>query len=171
MNVIVENPVGPLALGVSPDNPYKDCPSSVESEEGHRWVYFGETAIQLDEEDIQRALELEKHAGFVKILAIVDMFTGIINATIIGYMASTITVFLSFLGYSGAARYNRGMVIFYLAYQYLMTLARGLVFIYVCQNDPGDTQMMIISPFSLLIQIFITRYVWKFYAALPRFVY
>lgn len=169
MNVVVQNPAGPLNLGVSPDNPYKECPSSTDSDYNTTWVYFGESAVQLDEEDLSRALELERCAGFVRVLTAIDVFMNLLNFVSFGYLFSIIACAVSYVGYHGAMLYRKHMIIGYLTYQCLMTVARIVWMVYVFNNHDNE-YLMAITPISALSQLYITSYVWKFYSMLPNFV-
>ena len=169
MNVVVQNPAGPLSLGVSPDNPYKECPSSTELEYNTTWVYFGDSAVPLDEEDISRALELERRAGSVRVLTAIDVFMNILNFVSFGYIFSILACAVSYIGYHGAMLYRKQMIVGYLTYQFFLTVARFSLMIYVFIGHQNE-YMMIITPISALIQMYITIYVWNFYSILPNFV-
>ena len=165
MNVVVENPAGPLSLGVSGDNPYKNCPASSDS---IKWVYFGEDAVQLDDDDIALVMELEKRASVVRALTAIDFFISLLNFTLYGYVFSVLTCMVSYIGYHGAALYRRSMIIGYLVYQVLLSITRCTMVIYVFKTHT-DTELMVITPISYLLQLYITWYVWKFYSILPNF--
>ena len=170
MAVLVENPLGPLSLGVSSENPYKDCPSSSDNMDDTKWVYFGEHAYQLDNQDITHALELERRSGTVRVLTAIDVFMGILSFTMFGYVPSVLICFISYLGYHGASLYRRGMVIGYLLYQCLLTFTRCCLTVLVFV-DHNNTELMVIAPISFLVQLYITSYVWRFYSILPSFGY
>lgn len=170
MAVLVENPLGPLSLGVSPENPYKDCPASSDNPDDVKWVYFGDSAYQLDNDDITHALELERRSGTVRVLTAIDVFMSILSFTMFGYVLSVLACFVSYMGYHGASLYRRRMVIGYLMYQCLLTIARSCLTILVFV-DHNNTELMVIAPISLAVQMYITRYVWRFYSILPSFGY
>jgi hypothetical protein len=170
MNVVVENPAGPLTLGVSSDNPYKDCPVSSVNSGDTNLVYFGDTVYHLDNEDIEYALELDRRSRGVRILTAIDACVGILNFTLFGYVLSTLVCIVSYFGYHGAALYRRPLIIGYLTYQTALAATRLAMVIYVFQTH-NNTEIMIIAPISLVIQIYITWYVWTFYSLLPKFGY
>ena len=170
MNVVIENPAGPLSLGVSSDNPYKDCPSSTDKSDESKWVYFGDVAVQLDGEDLERALELERRASVVRVLTAIDVFVSMLNFTLYGYVISAATCMVSYIGYHGASLYRRSMIIGYLVYQILLSITRCVMVIYVFRNH-NDTNLMILAPISYLVQLYITWYVGRFYTILPNFGY
>ena len=170
MAVLVENPLGPLSLGVSSENPYKDCPASSDNPDDVKWVYFGDSAYQLDNEDITHALELERRSGIVRTLTAIDVCMGILSFTLLGYVPSVLVCFVSYLGYHGASLYRRRLIIGYLVYQCLLTIARACLTVLVFV-DHHNTELMVIAPISLAVQAYITRYVWRFYSILPSFGY
>ena len=171
MNVVVENPAGPLSLGVSPENPYKDCPASTNEPDGTKWVYFGESAYQLDNEDITHALELDRRSRVVRVLTAIDVCMGILNFTLFGYILSILICLVSYLGYHGATLYRRHLIVGYLTYQFMLTAARVGMVVYVFQEHSNHKELMIIAPISLVVQVYITQYVWSFYKLLPKFGY
>jgi len=171
MNVVVENPAGPLSLGVSPDNPYKDCPVSTNDPNGTKWVYFGESAYHLDNEDVTYALELDRRSDVVRTLTAIDVCMGILNFTLFGYVLSILVCLVSYVGYHGAALYRRHLITGYLTYQIMLTLARLGMVIYVLREHIHHTELMIIAPISFVVQVYITQYVWSFYKMLPKFGY
>ena len=166
MNVVVENPAGPIALGVSSTNPYKDCPPSTDDT---TWVYFGDSAIQIDDADILLALDLERHAGFVRVLTAIDVIMSLLNFVLIGYVFSILTCLVAYIGYHGTVLYRRSMIAVYLVYQCLLTIGRGVLTGYVF-NDHDDQNLLIIAFISFMVQLYITWYVWKFYSMLPKLV-
>ena len=161
MSVVVENPDGPLLLGVSKDNPYKEVPQVPDS--GHP-VYFGETVIFLSNEDVQNALELERRSGVVRILCGIDLFTNMFSFMMTGMLLSMLLSFLSLSGYYGALYYNRRMLIGYMTYQVLLTVAKVAVFIYLLTQGT----FVVYLPILIFIQVYVATYVINFYRILPK---
>lgn len=168
MAVVVENPEGPVFLGVSPDNPYKQIPSEEESEDREQ-VAFGTTVFLIPNRYVQSAIDLEKHSYNVRIFSILDFFMNMFNFVATGYLASMTVSLLSLLGYYGALRYDRSRLIGYMSYQVLLTISRYAIIVIYAVNHQYNHYTYIILPLMALVQTYITWYVISFYRMLPNF--
>lgn len=166
MTAIVENPVGPIVLGVDPDNPYKDVSSPVDLGDT-RYVYFGDQVTRLSDDDIDRAVELDRRSTSMKILTYIDGMFGILNFAATGSIFSVLACVVSYFGYKGAVIYSRNMVISYLWYQIVLTFGRFSIFV-MAIHDHAPTKLLILLPVMAIVQAYITWYVYKFYSLLPK---
>ena len=170
MSVIIENPEGQIMLGVSKDNPYKnEDPVSFQGDEPSQPLLFGDVRMMLPPDVVYRAIEIEKRSQTVRFLCILDFFMNTFTFVVYGYVAGFLIGMISVFGYYGAFRYRRSLLIGYLIYQFLLTIARVVAFgylIYTHQTD--DVALMIMFPILAVTQGFITNYVWKFYNMLPN---
>lgn len=168
MAVVVENPEGPVFLGVSPDNPYKQIPS--EEEGGDReQVAFGTTVFLIPNRYVESALQLEKHSYNVRMFSILDCFMNMFNFLVTGYIASILISFVSLMGYYGALRYDRTRLIGYMSYQVLLSISRYAIIVIYVVNHQYNEFTYIILPLMALVQTYIAWYVIRFYRMLPNF--
>jgi len=168
MAVVVENPDGPVFLGVSPDNPYKQIPSEEEGEEKEP-VAFGTTVFLIPNRYVQSALDLEKHSYNVRFFSILDLFMNLFNFIVTGYIASMLISFISLMGYYGALKYDRTRLIGYMLYQVLLTLGRYAFLMNALVTHQYNEITYFVLPMMALVQTYITWYVIRFYKMLPNF--
>lgn len=168
MAVVVENPEGPVFLGVSPDNPYKQIPSEEEGEETEQ-VAFGSTVFLIPNRYVQSAIDLEKHSYNVRFFSIVDFFMNLLNFIVTGYVASMLISLVSLFGYYGALRYDRTRLIGYMSYQVLSTVGRYVLLVNALVTHQYNEITYIILPLMALVQTYIAWYVIRFYRMLPNF--
>lgn len=168
MAVVVQNPEGPVFLGVSPDNPYKEIPMNDDGDEREQ-VDFGGTVYLIPNRYVQDALDLERHARTVRVFAMIDCFMNMFNFIATGYLASVLLSFISILGYQGALKYDRTKLVGYMSYQVLLTFARYGIFVFAVVNKQYDDVTYVALPVMALLQTYIAWYVIKFYRMLPNF--
>lgn len=166
MTAVIENPAGPFVLGVDPDNPYKDVSSEVDLDQT-RYVYFGETVTRLSDDDIDRAVELDRRSSSMKILTYIDGMFGILNFAATGSLLSVLACVVSYFGYRGAVIYNRTMVLSYFWYQIVLTVGRVSIFA-VAVDGHAPVKLLVLLPIMALVQAYIAWYVYKFYSLLPK---
>jgi hypothetical protein len=168
MAVVVQNPEGPVFLGVSPDNPYKEIPSEEDGDEKEQ-VAFGETVFLIPNRYVQDALDLERHARTVRVFTMIDCFMNMFNFIATGYLASVLLSFISILGYQGAVKYDRTKLVGYMSYQVLLTFARYAILVVAVVNKQYDNVTYVALPLMALLQTYIAWYVIRFYRMLPNF--
>ena len=168
MAVVVQNPEGPVVLGVSPDNPYKEIPFEKEGDDREQ-VAFGDTVFLIPNRYVQDALNLERHAQVVRVLAMIDCFMNMFNFIATGYLVSVLLSLISILGYHGALKYDRTMLAGYMYYQVMLTFARYGIFVFAVVNKQYDDVTYIALPLMILLQTYIACYVIRFYRMLPNF--
>jgi len=168
MAVVVQNPEGPVFLGVSPDNPYKEIPYEEVGEEKEQ-VDFGGTIYLIPNRYIQDALDLERHARVVRVFTIIDFIMNIFNFIVTGYLASILLSLVSIIGYQGAAKYDRTSLVWYMSYQVLLSFARYYILIIAITNKQHDIITYVTLPMMALLQTYIAWYVINFYRMLPNF--
>jgi hypothetical protein len=166
MIAIVENPVGPIVLGIDPENPYKDL-NSPKGSGNTRCVYFGDIPAILTDEEIEMAVELDRKSSSMRVLTFIDGMFAVLNFAATGYPLSVIACIVSYMGYRGTVTYNRGMVIFYFWYQILLTMGRIAITV-VAINDHTPVKFLILLPIMTAVQAYIAWYVYKFYSLLPK---
>ena len=168
MAVIVENPDGPVFLGVSPDNPYKHIPSEEDGGDTER-VAFGTTVFLIPTRYVDFALQLEKHSYNVRIFSVLDFFMNLFNFIVTGYVASMLISFISLMGYYGALKYDRTRLVGYMFYQILMTIGRYAFLVNALVTHQYNEITYFVLPVMALVQTYITWYVIRFYKMLPNF--
>lgn len=168
MAVVVENPEGPVFLGVSPDNPYKQIPSEEEGGDTEQ-VAFGTTVFLIPNRYVESALQLEKHSYNVRMFSVLDFFMNMFNFIITGYVASMLVSLVSLIGYYGALRYDRTRLIGYMSYQVLLTVARYAILVIALVTHQYSEITYIVLPLMALMQTYIAWYVIRFYRMLPNF--
>ena len=168
MAVVVENPEGPVFLGVSPDNPYKQIPSEEEGGDTEQ-VAFGTTVFLIPNRYVESALQLEKHSYNVRVFSILDFFMNMFNFLVTGYVASMLVSLVSLVGYYGALRYDRTRLIGYMSYQVLLTIARYAILVIALVTHQYSEITYFVLPLMALAQTYIAWYVIRFYRMLPNF--
>lgn len=169
MSVIVENPEGQIVLGVSKDNPYKNEDPLVVEDSTAQPLLFGEVQVMLPPDTFRRALELEKRSQTIRFLCILDLFINMLTFLTYGYTGGLLISLISMLGYYGALRYRRLLLIGYLVYQVLLTISRVGVIVYlIYTHETQNVALMILLPILAITQGVITNFVWKFYNMLPN---
>lgn len=168
MAVVVQNPEGPVFLGVSPDNPYKEIPLTDDGDEREQ-VDFGGTVYLIPNSSVQDALDLERHARTARLFTMIDCFMNMFNFIATGYPASALLSFVSILGYQGAAKYDRTKLVGYISYQVLLTFARYAILVVAVMNKQYDDVMYVALALMALLQTYIAWYIIKFYRMLPNF--
>lgn len=168
MAVVVQNPEGPVFLGVSPDNPYKEIPTDEEGDDKEQMA-FGRTVFLIPNRYVQDALELERHSRTVRLFTMIDCFMNMFNFIATGYLASILLSLISILGYQGAVKYDRTKLVGYIFYQVLLTFGRYTILVYAVVNHRYDNITYIALPLMALLQTYIAWYVIKFYRMLPNF--
>ena len=168
MAVIVHNPEGPVFLGVSSDNPYKEIPASDDGEEREQ-VDFGGTVFLIPNRYVQDALNLEKQSHNVRIFAVLDSIMNLFNFIATGYVVSILLSLISILGYQGALRYDRVKLTGYMGYQVLLTIGRYAILGNAIAVRRYDNITYIVLPLMAIIQTWIACYVVRFYRMLPNF--
>ena len=168
MAVVVENPDGPIFVGVSPDNPYKNAPNDDDDDEKEQ-VSFGETVFLIPNRYVAEALELEHQARFVRFLTTLDVFLNVFNFIITGYWASILVSVVSMYGYQGALKYDRSRLIGYIIYQGLLTFVKYGIFAVAMVTKEFNNTTCILLPLMSIMQTYIFYYVVRFYRMLPNF--
>ena len=168
MAVVVENPEGPVFLGVLPDNPYKQIPSEEDGGDTEQ-VAFGTTVFLIPNRYVESALHLEKHSYNVRVFSILDFFMNMFNFLVTGYVASMLVSLVSLIGYYGALRYDRTRLIGYMSYQVLLTIARYAILVIALVTHQYSEITYIVLPLMALTQTYIAWYVIRFYRMLPNF--
>ncbi len=168
MVVVVENPDGPIFVGVSPENPYKDAPNVEDGEEKEQ-VSFGETVFLIPNRYVGEALELEKHAKFVRFLTNLDVFLNVFDFIITGRWVFIFVSIVSMYGYQGALTYDRTKLIGYIIYQCVLTVGKCGLFISAMTFREFNQTTCILLPLLALLQSYIFYYVIRFYRMLPNF--
>lgn len=168
MAVVVENPDGPIFVGVSSDNPYKNAPSIDDVEEKEQ-VSFGEDVFLIPNRYVGDAIELEHQSKFVRFLTTLDVFLNVFNFIITGYWASILVSVISMWGYQGALRYDRSKLVGYILYQGVLTFVKYGIFATAMVSYRFNQTTCILLPLMSIMQTYIFYYVIRFYRMLPNF--
>ena len=136
-----------------------------------------------------QALRLQRKAFLVKFVTIIDFVSNIIYG-FYGYFMYVIFAACSAAGYMSTVTYNRSLLIYYLAYQSMLIMFKVSNFIlfiilasssnlrdYVDDNFENNTiidvnnldykTLIPVSGLLVIVQGFITYYVYQFYKLLP----
>jgi len=170
-HALIQNPDGPLTLGVNENNPYKKLPAS--EEEGGTPTHFGSEVILLTNENIRLAIDLDRQSWFVRMMCMLDFIMNLFNFAFTGMVASALFSIVSLYGYVGAVRYKKSYMIGYLIYQGLLVGARTgafVFFMYKRFHDHEDIQdgVLIVLPLTALLQVYIFKAVYEYYNKLPN---
>jgi hypothetical protein len=168
MAVVVHNPEGPVFLGVSSDNPYKEIPMTDDGDEKEQ-MDFGGTVFLIPNRYVQDALNLEKQSYNVRVFAVLDSIMNLFNFIATGYVVSILLSLISILGYQGALRYDRMKLVGYMCYQVTLTVGRYVILGSAIANHQYDNITYIVLPLMALVQTWIAWYVIRFYRMLPNF--
>lgn len=166
MTAIVENPIGPIVLGIDPENPYKDL-NSPKASDDTKCVYFGDIPARLTDEEIEMAVELDRKSSSMRVLTFIDGMFAVLNFAATGYPLSVIACIVSYMGYKGTVTYNRGMVISYFWYQIFLTMGRIAITV-IAIKDHAPVKFLVLLPIMTMVQAYIAWYVYKFYSLLPK---
>lgn len=170
-HALIENPDGPLTLGVNENNPYKKLPAS--EEEGGTPAHFGTEVILLTNENMRLAVDLDRQSWFVRMMCILDFSINLFNFAFTGMVASALFSFVALYGYLGAVRYKKSYMIGYLVYQGTLVVARTgafVFFMYKRFHDHENIQdgVLIVLPLTALLQVYIFKAVYEYYNKLPN---
>ena len=169
-------------------NPYLHR-SSLDEENGieYREVECNTERILISASDLDRALQLECKARLVRFLCSMDFLMNLFVAynTYNAAISSSIIAIISLYGYFATLTYNKSGLVFYLIYQYILTLTKlayAAFFIAASISTQLKNQLIreklrVIPPTPLNItmivlgtigQIYITYFIQDFYNILPR---
>lgn len=170
-HALIENPDGPLTLGVNENNPYKKLPASVE--ESGTPTHFGSEVIILTNENIRLAIDLDRQSWFVRMMCMIDLIMNLFNFAFTGMIASALFSLVSLYGYIGAVRYNKSYIIGYLVYQGMLVVVRTgafVLFMYKRFHNHENVQddVLVILPLTALLQVYIFKTVYDYYNKLPN---
>ncbi len=170
-HLLIENPDGPMTLGVNENNPYKKLPAS--EEESGTPTHFGNDVIILTDENIRLAIDLDRQSWFVRMMCMLDFIMNLFNFAFTGVMSSAMFSIVSLYGYMGATHYKKSFMIGYLMYQVMLVGARTgafVFFMYKRFHDHEDIQdgVLVVLPLTALVQVYICNAVYNFYSKLPN---
>lgn len=148
---VVENPEGPVFVAVTTEhNPYRRLcePVSLES-----------------------AVSLDRDASLVRFCCTLDGVVAFMNLAMFLNPIALLPLLASVWGYEGTQTYNYKMLISYLVYQHLYTLARWALLGYALwhnfeMNTEDDCRYWILMSILPIIQTYITWRVHRFYNTL-----
>lgn len=139
--LVVENPDGPIYIA----NPEQNEAS--------------EERINIHEEMLMRALEYDQEASIARGITMIDFIINMMNLWFFFQPMFGILAIVAFAGYKGVQTYNRGLLLMYLIYQYLLTIGKCVIIVLVIDNKGSITFISI----ATLIQMWITYSIQKFY--------
>lgn len=139
--LVVENPDGPIYIA----NPEQNEAS--------------EERINIHEEMLMRALEYDQEASIARGITMIDFIINMMNLWFFFQPMFGMLAIVAFAGYKGVQTYNRGLLLMYLIYQYLLTIGKCVIIVLVIDNKGSITFISI----ATLIQMWITYSIQKFY--------
>lgn len=139
--LVVENPDGPIYIA----NPEQNEAS--------------EERINIHEEMLIRSLEYDQEASIARGITMIDFIINMMNLWFFFQPMFGILAIVAFAGYKGVQTYNRGLLLMYLIYQYLLTIGKCVIIVLVIDNKGSITFISI----ATLIQMWITYCIQKFY--------
>lgn len=139
--LVVENPDGPIYIA----NPEQNEAS--------------EERINIHEEMLIRSLEYDQEASIARGITMIDFIINMMNLWFFFQPMFGILAIVAFAGYKGVQTYNRGLLLMYLIYQYLLTIGKCVIIVLVIDNKGSITFISI----ATLIQMWITYSIQKFY--------
>ncbi|KAL1505127.1 hypothetical protein AB1Y20_008886 [Prymnesium parvum] len=159
-------PDGTIVM-LSPENPY------------HSALAIGEPPVEAQPSDaaiqatlalLRPALQLERMARLVRLLAMFDMAFSLMHA-VAEIWPAAIAAIMSYCGYLGARTFRRDLSRVYLIYLVLFALARvalsaHFIFSPLPPNTPPSLPMYM--ALTAIVQLVIAHFVWRFYCMLPR---
>lgn len=139
--LVVENPDGPIYIA----NPEQNEAS--------------EERINIHEEMLIRSLEYDQEASIARGITMIDFIINMMNLWFFFQPMFGMLAIVAFAGYKGVQTYNRGLLLMYLIYQYLLTIGKCVIIVLVIDNKGSITFISI----ATLIQMWITYSIQKFY--------
>lgn len=163
-------PDGTIVI-LSAENPYRQAAESVPAEAASPPEHPPQVAITAaDLHHFYRpAMQLERMARLVRLLAIIDMAFGLMHAMADTWPAA-IAALMSYCGYLGARTFRRDLTRIYLVYLMIFALIRVIVSArFIMQSSPEGSSASLPVYFSMtaLVQLVIAHFVWHFYSLLP----
>jgi len=165
-------PDGQLVM-LSPENPYRSAAMQSNVPIDERTGYDNAAmdanmAMAL----LRPALQLERMARMVRLLAMFDMAFSLMHA-VADMWPAAIAAIMSYCGYLGARTFRRDLSRVYLVYLVLFALARvalsaHFVLAPLPANAPASLPMYMVL--TALVQLVIAHFVWRFYCMLPNTV-
>lgn len=115
----------------------------------------------------QPALQLERMARVVRLLAMFDMTFSLMHA-VSDMWPAAIAAIMSYCGYLGARTFRRDLTRIYLLYLMLFAFARVLLSArYSIAVEDAPPSLPIYMSLTALVQLIISHFVWRFYCLLP----
>ena len=150
---VVENPTGPVFVAVTTQhNPYRKCEDPV---------------------PITDAVSLDRDADFVGFCCVVDGLLAFMNVVMLLNPLALFPLIASAWGYQGVKTYNHKMLLSFLMYQYLYSMARWALLGYAIwfnfeRETDDDYRYWCLMGVLPIVQTYITWRVQVFYNVLKN---
>ena len=111
---------------------------------------------------LMRAMQYEQEASIARGITMIDFIINMMNLWFFFQPMFGMLAFVAFVGYKGVQMYNKGLLLVYLVYQYLLTIGKGVVIVLAIDNKDDSRAITFIS-IATLIQMWVTYSIQKFY--------
>ncbi len=152
--LLVQSPDGDLAVANIIPSSEVDCESNVVP-----------TYVDTEYDFIQ---QMEVKSSIVKVLCITDILLNMVNFVYTGLIFALMCSFISLYGFLGAVQYKPSYLFIYMCYLYFSIMSRVGAFFFMMylkynQNMDVNEGVLLIIPISVIIQTYVTQYVYNFY--------
>jgi hypothetical protein len=150
---VVENPEGPVFIAVTTDsNPYRASSQPV---------------------NLETAVSLDRDASFVRFCCVLDGIIAFMNVVTFLSPVAMFPLLASVWGYHGARTYNYKMMVSFMVYQYIYSVARwGFLGYAIWHNFERETEddyrYWLLLSLAPLLQSYITWRIQMFYNVLKN---
>lgn len=124
---LVQQPDDDLCIAVNENNPYKEVPRDTESTE--REVYFGNTLVFLNPQNIENAQRLDRFARTITIVCMLDFGIAWVNFILTSYPYFVFVCLVDLFGYWGVVYFNKTYLTIYMIYQFFAAVG---TIVWVC---------------------------------------